>query len=183
VSKITPTGALMAAGAWGLGQALKVGVGIGAGAAQGALTGAKVIGKAGLGVAGAVGKAGVNMAEGAGIAVVESARNPQLRSGILSSWGTMAGNFGKKFMKVNDKGELKMTKFGIGTFIGAGMLNNSRDIYDKEKARRMGEIDNNTTSLTPRMSVPQYEFNPRKRMGALDGGASGDLVFALHNNR
>ena len=62
-------------------------------------------------------------------------------------------------------------------------INNSRDLYTKEKARRMGEMSDKPITLTPQMNVPQYEFNPKKRMGALDGGASGSLVFALHNMR
>ena len=143
----------------------------------------KKVGTAALNVAGKVGTNALEAAEGAGTVLVKTLGSPEHREGLIRSWGAIASNVGEAFMKRDAEGKLHMTKFGVAAVAGAGMFNNSRDLYDKEKARRMGDIDNQKKTLTPTMRVPQYEFNPRKRMGALDGGASGDLVFALHNNR
>jgi len=176
-------GYALSAGAWVLGKAFK-----GAGYAGIGITGAGLkagyeVGKVGLNVAGKVGNAAIGAAEGAGTVLTKTLGSASHREGLARSYGALLGGIGEKFMKTDAQGRLRMTKFGFAAVAGAGMFDNSRDLYTKEKARRMGEIDNQKVTSTPRMTIPQYEFTPKKRMGALDGGASGDLVFALRNNR
>jgi len=164
----------------------------------------KGVGYAGLGAAGATAVIGANAARvglkagkaavtsagtgaikvfgGAGTALAENLRNPHARSAMVDTWASKAKTLGSRFV-TGDRGNMRITGFGLGALTMASWVDNSRDLYDKNQARNMGSIDNVRTTNTPNMTVPQYEFAPKKRMGALDGGASGSLVFALRNNR
>lgn len=170
-----------------LGFGLKTGAQLAVGTAEGTLRAATVVGKPlakGTGkVLGGVGSASIDFFSGAGNQAVAAFSTRESAAAVAKSWGSIAGGIGKAFIKTGPEGKLGLTGFGAAALGGAMTFDKSRDLYTKEKARRMGEVDNKPVTLTPQMSIPQYEFNPRKRMGALDGGASGSLVFALHNMR
>lgn len=132
-----------------------------------------------------VGRTGIDFFGGAGTVAARSLRDPESRQLLAETHHKIAKSIGTSFVKRAEDSPigLTLTVPGIVLLGAAKTFDNSRDIYTQEKARRMGTVENKPVSLTPNMSIPQYEFNPKKRMGALDGGASGSLVFALHNNR
>lgn len=164
--------------------------------AKDAVRSAAVVGKAGVAAAelglkaghkttAAIGSAGIGFFGGAGTVLARTLRESTGRAAITENWSKIGQSIGTTMVqRVKDSPiGLKLTVPGIAILGAAKTFDNSRDIYTQEKARRMGTVENKPVSLTPNMAIPQYEFNPRKRMGALDGGASGSLVFALHNNR
>lgn len=165
----------------------KGGIDFTAGATAAAVKGGIVIGKPlakGAGkVAEGVGGAAIDFFGGAGESAVTALSTPESRKAVAQTWGKIFNGVSNAFVKTANNGSLSMTGFGAAALGAAMTINNSRDLYTKEKARRMGEMSDKPITLTPQMNVPQYEFNPKKRMGALDGGASGSLVFALHNMR
>lgn len=156
------------------------------GAGYSALVGAGFVGKVGGKVAlsglKAVGQGTMNFFGGAGTAVAETLRDPNAREAVVKTWASKAKTLGEKFV-TGDRGNMRISAFGLGALTLAGWVDNGRDIYDQNTARNMGAIDNRPVTNTPSMTIPQYDFSPQKRMGALDGGASGSLVFALRNNR
>ena len=124
----------------------------------------------------------MNFFGGAGTAVANTIRDPNARMAVAKTWASKAKTLGSKFV-TGDRENMRISALGLGAVTLAGWVDNGRDIYDQNTARNMGAIDNRLVTNTPNMSVPQYDFSPQKRMGALDGGASGSLVFALRNNR
>lgn len=170
-----------------LGFGVKTGASVAIGTTAGVAEAAIAIGKPMAKVAGkgtqAVGNASIDFFKGAGGEIAEAFSSTESAAAVAKTWGSLVGGVGKAFIKTGPNGKLGLTGFGVAALGGAMTFDKSRDLYTKEKARRMGEVDNRPVTLTPQMSIPQYEFNPRKRMGALDGGASGSLVFALHNMR
>lgn len=78
---------------------------------------------------------------------------------------------------VHHSGGLKFTKLGMGTLLGAGALSGIRDAHDTYLNNRVGQIDPQKYTATPDMRKEDYS------MPVDNGGATGDLVFALHQNR
>ena len=76
-----------------------------------------------------------------------------------------------------DSGGLKFTKLGLGVLFGAGALSGSVDAVQTAADDRVGAVDPQTVTATPTIKKQDYTTNLD------DGGATGDLVFALHNNR
>lgn len=102
----------------------------------------------------------------------------------------LADKFGSRLMKYNyerleknpitkelvfHSGGLKFTKLGAGIILGAGALAGSREALNNHMNNRIGTIDPRKVTATPEIEKEDYAIN--------NGGATGDLVFALHNNR
>lgn len=102
----------------------------------------------------------------------------------------LADKFGSRLMKydyerlernpltnelVVHSGGLKFTRLGAGIILGAGALAGSREALNNHMNNRIGTIDPKKVTATPEMEKEEYSIN--------NGGATGDLVFALHNNR
>lgn len=157
---------------------------LGAGIAMGRT--AQVAGKAAFAVGKPIvtsaGSATMKFFGGAGTVLSENLRDPNARGAIASSLASKAKTLGNKFV-TGDRDNMRISAFGLAALTGAAWVDNGRDLYDKNTSRNMGAIDNQKTTNTPSLAIPQYDFSPQKRMGALDGGASGALVFALRNNR
>lgn len=78
---------------------------------------------------------------------------------------------------VRQGGGLKFTKLGMGVLVGAGALGGMRDAQEAYVEKQTGQIDANKKTATPEINLEEYV--PQIK----NGGATGDLVFALHQNR
>lgn len=76
---------------------------------------------------------------------------------------------------VHRSGGLKFTKLGAGVILGSGALIGARDAASTHMDNRVGPIDPHKVTATPEIAAEEYSIN--------NGGATGDLVFALHQNR
>lgn len=134
---------------------------------------------AGIG-AGYLGAAGAITTVGSGIA------------GMAVGGVGVVGALGNKMVKMPGKdvklgfdnlNEIKMSKFGVAA-LGIGMaLSSGAKAYKTLEKSRMGTNDGMLRSATPVLPQPQQELNGRQTSYANNAGATGDLVFALRNNR
>ena len=81
---------------------------------------------------------------------------------------------------VNKAPSMKLSRLGVGVVLGASVLSGASAAYDKFMAQRLGTVDTQATTSTPDYTPQEYtrQFEPVD-----DGGATGDLVFALFKNR
>lgn len=168
----------------------KVAAALGVGAASGALIadtagedpkkGAMAMGTAAGVGAGYLGAAGAITTLGSGVA--------GMAVGGIGAVGALGGKMIKmpgKDVKLglDNLGEIKMSKFGVGV-LGAGiLLSSGAKAYKTLEKSRMGTNDGMLRSATPVMPQPQQELNGRQTSYANNASATGDLVFALRNNR
>lgn len=161
-------------GAWGLTKA----------SAPIALHGASLIGSAGYNTASLLGRAAYTSL---------SSSNP-----ILNPVGTAIKGMYKLGQKMVDytPGErvynttrkevvhkapsMKLSRLGAGVVLGGSLLSGASAAYDKFMTQRLGTVDTQATTSTPDYTPQEYtkQFTPVD-----DGGATGDLVFALFKNR
>lgn len=79
---------------------------------------------------------------------------------------------------IDKEGGLKLTKLGAGVIFGAGALGSIMDGAHTMAGKNMGQSSAKVYTNTPEITPQQYNT------GFVDnGGATGDLVFALHKNR
>ena len=91
-----------------------------------------------------------------------------------------------------DEGGFKFTPIGFGMLLGSGAaisaLNGTRDYMD----RRQGQLDGSVRSATPEIKAEEYSNTSTPMPSSTgshliqpvdNGGATGDLVFALNANR
>ena len=123
-----------------------------------AIKSAPYVGKAGLGVAGI----------GAGLSAV--AVDKYVSTGL---------GFASKLVKDVPMGSKNpgvfgqtLSKFGLATVLGTGLIASAKEGYDQMQERHMGTRSQGIYKATPQ--IPAYANN---------GGATGDLVFALNQNR
>ena len=102
-------------------------------------------------------------------------------AGVLGARGI--ASIGEKMIKVpgeavtfSNMKDLKFTKLGKGMMVGGALIEGSRKAAAQFHRSRMGQHDGMVHKLTPDMpqNDPSYANN---------GGATGDLVFSLYNNR
>lgn len=104
---------------------------------------------------------------------------------LTASAGEAVGSIGKHMIKMpkgpltlDNLNEIKMTGLGKGLLTGAALLGGVRDGYRYFEKSRMGTNDGMLRTATPTVPIqkqqPSYTNN---------GGATGDLVFALNNLR
>lgn len=81
---------------------------------------------------------------------------------------------------VNKAPSMKLSRFGAGVILGASVLSGASAAYDKFMTQRLGTVDTQATTSSPDYTPQEYtrQFTPVD-----DGGATGDLVFALFKNR
>ena len=131
-------------------------------AVKGAAKSAAVVGVSSIGPATMLGKA----AKGLGRRMVKY--TPETRK-----WDSEKGDF-----VVDKEGGLKLTKLGAGVIFGAGALGSLRDGAHIVEGKNVGQASGQVYTPTPEITPQQYNT------GFVDnGGATGDLVFALHKNR
>lgn len=104
---------------------------------------------------------------------------------LASSGAEALGAIGNKMIKMpkgpltlDNLSDIKMTGLGKGLLGGAVLLGGVKDAYNYYEKSRMGVNDGMMRTATPTVPVqkqqPSYNNN---------GGATGDLVFALNNLR
>lgn len=140
-------------------------------AGRGLLRSSDVVGRGILPVANTVGKTLIRPFEKENI---ERTRNNYLK---------LFSDIGGTIVRANSKGEPKLTVAGFGILGGITMLNKSGDAYRQVKANNLGISDQKPTTATPNYNKVEYEKAPPKRIYPDSGGATGDLVFALHRLR
>lgn len=86
------------------------------------------------------------------------------------------GNKGINFSNLN---ELKINGKGIAAMAAVGAVGGLLSANKKFEKSRMGTNDGMLRSATPIVPMPQQDSYSNYG----DGGATGDLVFAMHNNR
>lgn len=130
-------------------------------AALGAVAATAIPGAAGagmVGLAGAVGAAGVG-------------------AGALMSLGKAAIATPKEPISFNNLSDLKFSKTGAALLIGGAAVEGFGKAAKKYEQIRMGQNDGmlrKQTPIIPQNQQPSYANN---------GGATGDLVFSMYNNR
>ena len=138
---------------------------------------------------------GKAMAVGAGIGIA-SAAIPGATSvmaymgtaGAASLLGAAEGmsRLGSKFLKMPknlslaNTDEIKLTTLGKGAVFGSALVEGVKDAANYFKRSRMGVNDGMLRTPTP---VVPIQRNDRQPSYANNGGATGDLVFALNNLR
>ena len=152
-------------------------IGYGLADLDGRSDGGKVAGKAALGVAAASVIPGVStVAAGAAIA----------GAGAVGSVGGLAMGLGSKMIKTpsqpvnfSNLNEVGFTKLGKGLVLGSGLYEGASRAIGKFESIRMGTNDGMMRTHTP--IIPQGQNNSPSY--ANNGGATGDLVFSMYNNR
>ena len=152
-------------------------IGYGLADLDGRSDGGRVAGKAALGVAAASAIPGVStVAAGAAIAGV----------GAVGSVGGLAMGLGSKMIKTpsqpvnfSNLNEVGFTKLGKGLVLGSGLYEGASRAIAKFESIRMGTNDGMMRTHTP--TIPQRQSNSPSY--ANNGGATGDLVFSMYNNR
>lgn len=84
---------------------------------------------------------------------------------------------------VNKPASLKLSKFGTGVVLGGSILAGASAALNKFEASRLGTMDTKATTSTPDYTPQQYSRTVASSSPIDDGGATGDLVFALFKNR
>lgn len=93
-------------------------------------------------------------------------------------YGTTASGFVSKLVKpnngkiINELMPYKLSKLGVGMVAGTGLISGTKEAFNDFNQHRMGQMDPMIYRATPR--TPSYANN---------GGATGDLVFAMNRNR
>lgn len=77
---------------------------------------------------------------------------------------------------------LSLTKKGGAAILGTSLLSGSVGAFGEAEARTMGTIDSTVTTATPDYQPQEYKTTVNNNM-IDNAGATGDLVFALFQNR
>ena len=144
--------------------------------ADGRSDGAYVAGKAAVGMtalsaipgATAVGSFGAVGLAGAGTSVL----------GGIAAIGRSAIKMPKEPLSFSNMGDIKFSGLGVGMLVGSSAIEGTKRAINKYEQIRMGKHDGQMRTATP--IIPQVERQPSY---ANNGGATGDLVFSMYNNR
>ena len=98
--------------------------------------------------------------------------------GAIGALGRASIKMPKEPLSLNNISDMKFTKFGGAMLIGSSLVEGSKKAIRKYETMRMGQHDGQMRKATP--VLPQVDRNPSY---ANNGGATGDLVFSMYNNR
>lgn len=163
--------------------AMKFGMGFGTTAVRETGRLASKIGSGAWGATKALGKGTMSATKAIGKPLVDpfATRENALRT--LGNYGNLINTIGNKMVRVNDEGARRLTKLGLGLISGITLASKLNDNYYEAKSKALGTVDQKPTTATPNYNPVQYEMSPPKRIYPDSGGATGDLVFALHKLR
>ena len=144
--------------------------------ADGRRDGLAVAGKAAVGMtalsaipgATAVGTVGAMGMVGAGAGVL----------GGVAAIGRSAIKMPKEPLSFSNMGDMKFSALGTGLVVGSALVDGTKKAINKYEQIRMGQHDGQMRKATP--VIPQVDRTPSY---ANNGGATGDLVFSMYNNR
>lgn len=119
-----------------------------------------------------------------GAATVGTAVGAGLVGGAAAIGGFSMG-LGSSMLKTPDAplsfsnmGDIKFSKLGVGLLVGGALYEGMGKAHNKFITGRMGTNDGMMRTSTP--IIPQSQNSPSY---ANNGGATGDLVFSMYNNR
>lgn len=105
--------------------------------------------------------------------------------GAAAGIGGLAMGIGERAIKMPDTkvglgnlGDVKFSKLGVGLMVGSALYEGTSKAVAKFEGIRMGTSDGMMRKPTP--IIPQSNSQPSY---ANNGGATGDLVFSMYNNR
>ena len=131
----------------------------------------------------AIGKGAIGLSMKTGEILSAPFNTPEKRKKFAQKAGTWLNNAGNNMITKNAKGDYRLSALGIG-LVGTAMTYDKLDDSLREsKGESMGTIDKYVTRTTPDYRPKEYERHPPKRIEYDSGGATGDLVFALHKLR
>lgn len=136
---------------------------------------AQVAGKAALGAMAATAIPGAASAGVVGLAGVAGAG--MVGAGAIMSLGKAAIDLPDAPLSFSNMGDLKFSRFGASMLIGGAAVEGFSKAARKYEQIRMGQNDGmlrKQTPIIPQKNSPSYSNN---------GGATGDLVFSMYNNR
>jgi len=161
----------------------KIGLGMVQGAGEAGFGIAKLTGGALLKSAPVVGKGVWGVSKGVGNVLTAPFATAENRARTAGNYLDLIKSMGNAIVHKNKEGNIRLTKVGLGIVGGVAMATKANDSYFEAKARNLGAVDQKPVTATPNYNPVQYEMSPRKRITADSGGATGDLVFALHKLR
>ena len=158
-------------------------------------TGSAILGLGKIGLKAAIGTAGVGLDATKTVAkgAVKSTTYNNGSKNFLGMFAKDVNDIGKKLFKyelptkkfnpltgeLEEKlGGIAPTKLGLGVIGGIMAVGAANDYQSAYRESRIGQIDPKTRTATPDYTPREYTTGPVN-----NGGATGDLVFALHNNR
>lgn len=141
------------------------------------------IGSGAWGATKALGKGSVSAAKAIGKPLVAPFATKKQALKTLGNYGDVFNTIGNKMVRVNDEGARKLSMLGLGIIGGITLADKLGDNYYEAKSKALGTVDQKPTTATPNYQPVQYEMSPPKRIYPDSGGATGDLVFALHRLR
>ena len=162
---------------------LKIGAGFAMGVGTGALAGSALLGKGLFGASKVIGKRAWGASTAVGKTLISPVETAENRARTANNYINVVSNLGKTFIHKNKDGEFRLTKRGIAILGGITAATKAEDSWFDAKATNLGTIDQKPTTATPNYNPVQYEMSPPKRIYPDSGGATGDLVFALHRLR
>lgn len=140
----------------------------------GQVVGSAMLGTAALsaipGAAGAVGTIGGGM-------MIQGAASI---GGLAMGLGRIAVKPPTEPIGLSNIGDLKFSKAGVGMLLGGALYEGAGRAVNKFVKNRMGTHDGMMRKATP--VIPQVSSNSTPSY-ANNGGATGDLVFSMYNNR
>lgn len=98
--------------------------------------------------------------------------------GATAAIGRSAIKMPKEPISFSNMGDLKFSALGTGMLVGSAAVEGASRAVKKFEQIRMGKSDGMVRKATP--VIPQVE---RQASYANNGGATGDLVFSMYNNR
>lgn len=131
----------------------------------------------------AVGKGFVSAAKGVGDVITAPFSTAENRQRTAANWLGMLKDIGNTMVTRNKDGDLRLSKRGMAAIGLVTMAGKLQDTWYENKAANMGVPDQQPRRPTPDYNPVSYEMHPPKRVTAESGGATGSLVFALHNLR
>ena len=162
---------------------LKIGAGFAMGVGKGALVGSALLGKGLFGAGKVIGKGAWGASKAVGKTLISPVETAENRRRTAGNYLDAIKDVGNTFIYKNKDGNVRLTNRGIAMVGGVALATKANDSWFDAKARNLGAVDQKPTTATPNYNPVQYEMSPRKRIQPDSGGATGDLVFALHKLR
>lgn len=145
--------------------------------------GATVVGEGLVGAGERIGEGFVSASKRVGNTIAEPFATPEARRFTGINAAETIRDVGNTFIREDKDGHLKLTGRGLGIIGAVTVASKLRDSYYDTKTENLGIVDRQPVRATPDYRPREYERHPPKRITADSGGATGNLVFALHNLR
>lgn len=171
----------------GIGSALigagKIGIGFVNAGAKGFVSASGIVGNGLLRGFSTVGKATSSVSKTVGRPLVAPFNSTDNAKRTVGNYLETMRDIGTTIVGKNADGHMRITNRGLAIIGGIMTATKVNDSWFEAKTTTMGEVDRQPVRPTPNYNPREYEMHPSKRISYDSGGATGDLVFALHRNR